>query len=68
MVEGMDNALAEGWWEFRGIARVPGRAEAVLLPVRPSYCGKAFGEGWLLTFPPERDPPGTRELASWEGW
>ena len=52
MAEGIVDALAEGWREFRGVGGVPGHGETLLGPDRTAYCGKAVDEGWPLLVVP----------------
>src|SRR3954468_15793174 len=52
MAEGIGDAFAEGWREFRGIDGLPGHGETLLGPDRPPYCGEAVGEGRPLLVVP----------------
>ena len=52
VAEGVGDALAEGWREFRGIDGLPGHGETLFASDFPPYCGEAVGEGRPLLVVP----------------
>ncbi len=44
MAEGVGDAFAEGWREFRSVEGVAGQRKTLLTPDLPPYGGKAVGK------------------------
>jgi hypothetical protein len=48
VTEGVSDALAEGWREFRSVEGVAGQRKTLLTPDLPPYGGKAVSKGRSL--------------------